>query len=265
MHPMVNIAEKAARSAGNLILKASERMDKVKVIPKGPGDFVTEVDMMAEKEIIQILQSTYPDHAIIAEESGQTAQTNESVWIIDPLDGTTNFIHGFPHYAVSIAYQYRGKIEHGVIYDPIRDELFSASRGRGAKLNNTRLRVSPCTRLEQSLVGTGFPVKYQDEQPLYLRLFDRIFPKTAGVRRAGSAALDLAYVAAGRLDAFWEMKLKLWDFAAGILLIKEAGGLVGDFQGSDNYLSSGNIVAGNSKLFKALVQEISAELSAKAE
>lgn len=257
MHPMVNIAEKAARSAGNLILKASERMDKVKIIQKGPRDFVTEVDQIAEQEIIQIIHSAYPEHKIIAEESGESDHHNESVWIIDPLDGTTNFIHGFPHYAVSIAYQYRGKIEHAVIYDPIRDEMFSASRGRGARLNNTRLRVSECQRLEQSLVGTGFPVKYPEENALHLKLFDKIFPKTAGVRRAGSAALDLAYVAAGRLDAFWEMKLNLWDFAAGILLIKEAGGMVGDFQGSENYLTSGNIVAGNLKLFKALLQEIS--------
>lgn len=260
MHPMVNIAEKAARSAGHLILKASERMDKVKIIPKGPRDFATEVDLIAEQEIIQILQTTYPDHTILAEESGVSKRDDESVWIIDPLDGTTNFIHGFPHYAISIAFQYRGKIEHGVIYDPIRDEMFSASRGRGAKLNNARIRVSECQRLEQGLVGTGFPVKYHEEHALHLKLFSKIFPKTAGVRRAGSAALDLAYVAAGRLDAFWEMKLNLWDFAAGILLIKEAGGMVSDFQGSENIADSGNIIAGNLKLFKALLQEISPEM-----
>jgi myo-inositol-1(or 4)-monophosphatase len=260
MHPMVNIADKAARAAGNLILKASERMDKVKIIQKGPRDFATEVDLVAEQEIIQIIHSAYPDHKIVAEESGESEHNAECVWIIDPLDGTTNFIHGFPHYAVSIAYQYRGKIEHGVIYDPIRDEMFSASRGRGARLNNTRLRVSECQRLEQALVGTGFPTKHLEDHALHLKLFGKIFSKAAGESCTGSAALDLAYVAAGRLDAFWEMKLKPWDFAAGILLIKEAGGMVGDFQGAENYLDSGNIVAGNLKLFKALLQEISPEI-----
>lgn len=257
MHPIINIAENAARSAGSIILKASERMDKVKVIEKGLQDFTTDIDQLVEQTIIQIIHTAYPNHKILAEESGESSQTNdESVWIIDPIDGTTNFIHGVPHYAVSIAYQYRGKIEHGVIYDPIRGELFSASRGRGAKLNNTRLRVSKCERLENALIGTGFPVKFADLQAPYLNLFDKIFLKTATIRRAGSAALDLAYVAAGRFDGFFEMKLSPWDFAAGILLIKESGGLVGDFEGSENYFSSGNIIAGNPKMFKALLQQI---------
>jgi len=261
MHPIANIAEKAARSAGSIILKASERMDKVRIIEKGVHDFTTDIDILVENEIIQQIHVAYPDHKILGEENGECGGSNEeSLWIIDPIDGTTNFIHGLPHYAVSIAYQYRGKIEHGVIFDPIRDELFSASRGRGAKLNNTRLRVSECQRLEFGLIGTGFPVKFVELHALYLSLFSKIFPKTAGMRRAGSAALDLAYVAAGRLDGFWEMQLNLWDYAAGILLIKEAGGMVGDFLGSEEYLNSGHIVAGNLKIFKALLQQISPEI-----
>ncbi len=257
MHPIINIAENAARSAGSIILKASERMDKVKIFEKGPHDYTTSIDQLAEETIIEIIHTAYPNHTILAEESGTSTHSNEeSVWIIDPIDGTTNFIHGIPHYAVSIAYQYRGKIEHGVIYDPIRDELFSASRGRGAKLNNTRLRVSKSEYLEHALIGTGFPVKYVEDHASYLNIFNNIFLKTPTIRRAGSAALDLAYVAAGRFDGFFEMKLSLWDFAAGILLVKESGGLVGDFAGSEDYLSSGNIVAGNPKMFKALLKQI---------
>ncbi len=257
MHPIINIAENAARTAGSMILKASERMDKVKIIEKGINDFTTNIDQSAEQTIIQIIQTAYPNHSILAEESGESTQNNsESVWIIDPIDGTTNFMRGVPHYAVSIAYQYRGKIEHGVIYDPVRDELFSASRGRGAKLNNTRLRVSKCERLENALIGTGFPVKFADDYPFYLNLFNSVFLKTATIRRAGAASLDLAYVAAGRFDGFFEMKLSVWDFAAGVLLIKEAGGLVSDFEGSENYFSSGNIIAGNPKMIKALLQQI---------
>lgn len=261
MHPIANIAEKAARSAGNIILKASERMDKVKIIEKGPQDFTTNIDLFVEQDIINTLQTAYPHHKIVSEESGESqAEEAESVWIIDPIDGTTNFIHGLPHYAVSIAYQYQGKIEHGVVYDPIRDELFSASRGRGAKLNNTRLRVSECQRLENGLIGTGFPEKHPQQHALATQLFSKTAPKAGGIRSGGSAALDLAYVAAGRLDGCWEMNLDRWDFAAGVLLVKEAGGMVADFHGSENYLNSGNIIAGNLKVFKSLLQQISAEV-----
>lgn len=259
MHPIINIAENAARNAGSIVRKASERMDKVKVFEKGVNDFTTDIDQLVEQAIIQTIHTAYPNHTILAEESGENNQNNsESVWIIDPIDGTTNFIRGIPHYAISIAYQYRGKIEHGVIYDPIRDELFSASRGNGAKLNNTRLRVSKFERLENALIGTGFPVKFFEDYAAYLNLFNSVFLKTATIRRAGSAALDLAYVAAGRFDGFFEMKLSVWDFAAGVLLIKESGGLVSDFDGSENYFSSGNIIAGNPKIFKALLQHIKA-------
>ena len=260
MQPMVNIAEKAARSAGKLILKASERMDKVKILEKGPNDFVTETDLIAEQDIVETLRAAYPNHKIIAEESGESDDDSESVWIIDPIDGTTNFIHGFPHYAISIAFQYRGKLEHAVIFDPVRDELFSASRGHGARLNNTRLRVSPCQRLEQALIGTGFPIKDPQATAINHKLFNKISPNVHNLRVSGSAALDLAYVAAGRLDGYWEMNSPPRDFAAGVLLIKEAGGMIGDLSGSEDFMTSGNIVAGNLKIFKALLQQISSEI-----
>jgi myo-inositol-1(or 4)-monophosphatase len=259
MQPMVNIAEKAARSAGKLIIKASERMDKVKILEKGPNDFVTETDFIAEQDIIETLRAAYPHHKIITEESGESEHDDEAVWIIDPINGTTNFIHGFPHYAISIAFQYRGRLEHAVIFDPMRDEMFSASRGHGARLNNTRLRVSPCQRLEQALVGTGFPIKDPQATEVSHKLFNKIYPKVHDLRDGGSSALDLAYVAAGRLDGYWEMNLRPWDFAAGVLLVKEAGGLIGDLSGSEDYMTSGNIVAGNLKIFKALLQQISSE------
>ncbi len=256
MHPLLSIAENAARNAGQIISRAADRLDRVTVTEKSHNDFVTDIDQQAEEEIINVIHKAYPLHRIISEESGDSGDDSEIVWIIDPLDGTSNFIHGFPHFAVSIAVQVRGKIEHGVIYDPIRDETFTASRGRGAKLNNNRIRISTQTKLEKSLVGTGFPFRNAKLQETYLNQFTNVFPKTGDVRRAGSAALDLAYVAAGRLDAFWEMSLNIWDIAAGSLMIKEAGGLVSDFNGSENYLESGDIVAGNPKLFKALLQLI---------
>lgn len=256
MHPLLTIAENAARNAGQIIVRAADRLDRVTVTEKSHNDFVTDIDQKAEEEIINVIHRAYPLHRILSEESGDSGDDSEIVWIIDPLDGTRNFIHGFPHFAVSIAVQVRGKIEHGVIYDPIRDETFTASRGRGAKLNNNRIRISTQTKLEKSLVGTGFPFRNANLQETYLNQFANVFPKTGDVRRAGSAALDLAYVAAGRLDAFWEMSLSIWDIAAGSLMIKEAGGLVSDFSGSENYLESGDIVAGNPKLFKALLQLI---------
>ncbi|MDQ2994497.1 MAG: inositol-1-monophosphatase [Pseudomonadota bacterium] len=256
MHPLVTIAENAARSAGQIIVRAADRLDRVTVTEKSANDFVTDIDQEAEQEIIGVIHKAYPNHSILSEESGAIGEDHEIVWIVDPLDGTRNFINGLPHFCVSIAVQIRGKIEHGVIYDPIRDETFTASRGRGAKLNNTRLRISQRTKLEKALVGTGFPFRNTELTETYLNMFTKVFPQTGDIRRGGSAALDLAYVAAGRLDAFWEMDLKIWDIAAGSLLIKEAGGLVSDFTGSENYLESGNIVAGNPKLFKALLQLI---------
>jgi len=224
MHPMLNIAVRAARSAGNVIIRNIDRLDSIAVQTKDRNDFVSEVDRQAEQEIIGVLRKAYPDHAILAEESGEQAG-NDYQWIIDPLDGTTNFLHGFPQYAVSIALRHKGRLEQGVVYDPVRQELFTATRGGGAMLNERRIRVSSRRTLEGALLGTGFPFKSQQHLESYLQMFRVLFPQTAGIRRAGSAALDLAYVAAGRFDGFWEIGLSVWDMAAGVLLIQEAGGL----------------------------------------
>ena len=234
MQPMLNIAVRAARSAGEIILRSADKASHLAVDSKGKNDFATEIDRLAEKEIISIIKAAYPEHSILAEESGEHAG-NDFVWIIDPLDGTTNFIHGFPQYAVSIALKYKDRIEIGVVYDPQRDELFTAKRGGGAMLNNRRLRVTALTSMKGALIGTGFPFKVPQHLDAYLNMFRAITIDSAGIRRAGSAALDLAYLAAGRLDAFWEIELKEWDMAAGILLVKEAGGVATDFSFNDNY------------------------------
>lgn len=260
MHPMVNIAVKAARKAGTVIVRAADRIDTLHITSKGHNDFVSEVDQQAEQEIIQIIRKAYPGHAILAEESGEQGES-EYQWIIDPLDGTTNFLHGFPQFAVSIAVKYRGRIEHGVVYDPLRQELFSATRGEGAQLDGRRLRVSKTASLETALIGTGFPFKNTAWLDAYLGMFKALLPKTAGLRRPGSAALDLAYVAAGRLDGFWEIGLSPWDMAAGVLLIQEAGGLVSDIGGGTQFLDSGNVVAGSPKIFKAMLQEIQSHVT----
>jgi myo-inositol-1(or 4)-monophosphatase len=256
MHPTLNIAINAARNASKIIVRSLERLGSIQVIEKQRNDFVTEVDRLAEIEIIKTLRKAFPDHKIIAEESGISEGREDYIWIIDPLDGTTNYIHGIPHFAVSIAMQYKGKLEHGLIYDPIRDELFVGSRGEGARLNDRRMRVSQQLKLEASLIGTGFPFKTPENIEPYIRAFETLLTKTIGLRRAGSAALDLAYVAAGRLDGFWELGLSPWDMAAGALLIKEAGGMVGDTTGGENYLATGDIVAGNPRIFKALLQVV---------
>lgn len=256
MQPILNIAINAARNASKVIVRSIGRLETQQISEKHKNDFVTEVDKAAEKEIISTLKKTYPNHKIIAEESGVIEGEDDFTWIIDPLDGTTNFIHNVPHYAVSIAFQYKGKLEHGTIYDPIRNELFVASRGEGARLNDRRIRVSNSTKIEKSLIGTGFPFKDPNRIPIYLRIFEKILPHVGGIRRAGSAALDLAYVAAGRFDGFWELGLKEWDMAAGVLMIREAGGLVSDLLGEENYLEQGNIVTGNPKVFKGLLQII---------
>lgn len=261
MQPTVNIAVMAARNAGNVILRYLDRSNQLEVTTKSRNDFVTEVDRLAEHEIVKIIRKTYPDHAILAEEGGETKGDDDHLWIIDPLDGTTNFIHGFPHFAVSIALRVKGRLEHAVIYNPVSQELYTASRGYGAVLNDRRLRVSNIKGLEGSLLGTGFPFREPEHLDCYLETFKALHPLAAGIRRAGSAALDLAYVAAGRLDGFWEIGLKPWDMAAGVLLIQEAGGLVGDFAGSHNFMTSGNIVAGNPRLFKAITQTIRPHLS----
>jgi myo-inositol-1(or 4)-monophosphatase len=255
MHPMLNIAVRAARSAGNLIVRYVDRVETLTVSSKDRNDFVTEVDRLAEDEIVRVLRKAYPSHGILAEESGASGG-GDYLWIIDPLDGTTNFVHGFPQFAVSIALRHKGRIEQGVIYDPLRQELFTASRGTGALLNDRRVRVTRRPGLEGALLGTGFPFRAQHHLDAYLGMFKALFPQTAGIRRAGAASLDLAYVAAGRLDGFWEIGLSEWDMAAGVLLIQEAGGIVGDFSGGHDFFETGNVVAGNPKIFAALVRAI---------
>jgi myo-inositol-1(or 4)-monophosphatase len=255
MQPMLNIAVRAARSAGEIILRSADKASHLAVDSKGKNDFATEIDRLAEKEIISIIKAAYPEHSILAEESGEHAG-NDFVWIIDPLDGTTNFIHGFPQYAVSIALKYKDRIEIGVVYDPQRDELFTAKRGGGAMLNNRRLRVTALTSMKGALIGTGFPFKVPQHLDAYLNMFRAITIDSAGSRRAGSAALDLAYLAAGRLDAFWEIELKEWDMAAGILLVKEAGGVATDFSFKDDYLASGNLIAGSPRMHQLMYQLI---------
>ena len=255
MNPTLNIAIRAARSAGNVIIRNLGKLDTLAIHTKDRNDFVTEVDRQAEQEIIYILRKAFPAHGILAEESG-FQEGDEYQWIIDPLDGTTNFLHGFPQFAVSIALRHKGRLEQGVVYDPLRQEIFSASRGAGATMNDQRLRVTNRKTLEGSLLGTGFPFKSQQHLEVYLEMFRALFPQTAGIRRAGSAALDLAYVASGRLDGFWEIGLSIWDMAAGVLLIQEAGGLAGDFSGGHDHLESGNIVAGNPKLFAEILKTI---------
>ncbi|MCX8086459.1 MAG: inositol monophosphatase [Rhodocyclaceae bacterium] len=256
MHPMLNTAVKAARRAGSIIGRASLDLGQIKVGLKQQNDFVTEVDRAAEAAIIDTLREVYPSHAILAEESGTTAGEAEYQWIIDPLDGTTNFIHGFPQYAVSIALAHKGVLTHAVVFDPNRNELFTASKGAGAYLNDKRIRVSRNAKLDEALIGTGFPYRMFEHVDTYLAIFKEMTRRSAGVRRPGAASLDLAWVAAGRLDGFWEFGLSPWDMAAGALLILEAGGLVSDLAGEGNYLATGNIVAGTPKVFSQLLQAI---------
>ena len=258
MHPTLNIAVKAARRAASVINRAANQLDLLTVQSKSPNDFVTEVDRAAEQAIIEVLRDAFPGHGILAEESGESGPESEFTWIIDPLDGTTNFIHGMPQYAVSIAQTKNGVLEHAVVYDPNTNEMFTASRGAGAFLNDRRIRVSRRTRLNESLIGTGFPFRQFDHVDAYLAMFKELTQKTAGIRRPGAASLDLAYVAAGRFDGFWEMGLSPWDMAAGVLLIQEAGGLVSDLSGEANYLATGNLVAGSPKIFGQLLPIIQA-------
>jgi myo-inositol-1(or 4)-monophosphatase len=262
MHPTLNIAVRAARNAGNIIVRAMEHIERLNITEKSENDFVTEVDKAAEKEIIRTIHNAYPSHAIMAEESGLQGE-GDFQWIIDPLDGTTNYLHGFPQFAVSIALKNKATIEQAVVYDPLRQELFTASRGRGAHLNDRRIRVSSRRNLDGALLGTGFPFKQQEDLETYLATFKALFPMTAGIRRAGSAALDLAYVAAGRLDGFWELGLNPWDIAAGALLLEEAGGFISDFAGNQNFMESGNVVAANPKIQKMMLNLIQPHLTEK--
>jgi myo-inositol-1(or 4)-monophosphatase len=253
---MLNIAVKAARAAGAIINRASLDLDLLKVNTKGPNDFVSEVDQAAEQAIIETLLAAYPGHGILAEESGRAhgAKDSEFVWIIDPLDGTTNFLHGFPVYAVSIALAHRGQVQQAVVYDPTRNDLFYASKGRGAFLNDKRLRVSKRTRLQESLIGTGFPFRKGDNFKRYVAMFEEVMQHCAGLRRPGAAALDLCYVAAGWYDGFFETGLSPWDIAAGSLMITEAGGLIGNFTGEADFLYQREVVAGTPKVYAQLVK-----------
>jgi myo-inositol-1(or 4)-monophosphatase len=258
MHPMLNVAIKAARRAGNIINRASLNSERIQVTRKQHNDFVTEVDQAAEAAIIETLKDAFPDHGFLAEETGEIQGTSMAdqpshIWIIDPLDGTTNFIHGFPQYAVSIALAVDGITQQAVVYDPNRDELFTATRGAGAYVNNRRLRVAGRLKMSEALIGTGFPYREDQDVEAYLEIFAQMTRQCAGLRRPGAASLDLAYVAAGRLDAFFEQGLKPWDMAAGALLITEAGGLVGNYAGEESYLNTGEIMAGNPRLFGQLV------------
>jgi myo-inositol-1(or 4)-monophosphatase len=263
MHPMLTIAVKAARRAGGIINRAAQNLDLLHVSRKAHSDFVSEVDGAAEEAIIGTLRDAYPDHAILAEESGAQgdARKSEYRWIIDPLDGTTNFLHGFPHYSVSIGLMHKNLLTQAVVYNPFANELFTASRGGGAYLNDHRLRVSKRDKLGDCLIGTGFPFREFTHAEAYLSILKDIMPRVAGIRRPGSAALDLAYVAAGRYDGFWKFGLSPWDMAAGCLLITEAGGLVGDMEGNDTHMQNGNVLAGNPRIFGQLLQIIAPHLT----
>lgn len=258
LHPMLNIAIKAARTAGAIINRASMDVDLLRVSSKAPNDFVTEVDQAAERAIIEVLLAAYPGHGILGEETGREhgAKDSDYLWIIDPLDGTTNFIHGFPVYAVSIALAFKGQVQQAVVYDPSRNDLFYASKGRGAFCNDKRLRVSKRIRMAEALIGTGFPFRKGDNFKRYLQMFEAVMQNCAGLRRPGAAALDLCYVAAGWYDGFFETGLSPWDIAAGSLLITEAGGLIGNFTGDADFLYQREVVAGNPKIYGQLVQTL---------
>jgi myo-inositol-1(or 4)-monophosphatase len=255
LHPMLNIAIKAARAAGAIINRASLDVERVQISAKSPRDFVTEVDLAAENAVISTLLEAYPGHGILAEESGRErgAKDSDFVWIIDPLDGTTNFIHGFPTYAVSIALSFRGKVEQAVVYDPARNDLFYASKGRGAFLNDRRIRVSKRNRMAECLIGSGFPFRADDDFERYMKMLRLVMTRAAGIRRPGAAALDLCYVAAGWYDGFFESGLHPWDVAAGSLMVTEAGGLIGDFTGEGDVLFRREAIAGNPKIYGQLV------------
>ena len=260
MHPMLNTAVKAARRAGVVIMRHMDRLERLTVETKGRADYVSEVDRLAEEEVVRILHQAYPDTAILAEESGATPG-NDFCWIIDPLDGTTNFLHGYPQFAVSIGLRHKDRLEQAVIFDPLKNELYTASRGQGAHLNDRRMRVSKVQQLELALLGTGFPFRSHVYLDAWMEMLRTFIKETSGVRRAGSAALDLAAVACGRFDGFWEFGLKPWDMAAGCLMIQEAGGLVSDVRGGANYFDSGNVVVGNPRIHAEMLVRIGRHLA----
>ncbi|MCB1924215.1 MAG: inositol monophosphatase [Gammaproteobacteria bacterium] len=255
MNPTTTIAVRAARQAGSIIMRSFGRADTLTVSEKQSNDFVSEVDRNAEQAIIGVIRKAYPGHAILAEESGSHGK-DEFLWIIDPLDGTTNYLHGFPQFSISIALSHRGKLENAVVYDPLRDEMYTAARGAGALLNDRRLRVSEQKGFKGALLGTGIPYRNQRYMDAYLAMLKDLAKESAGIRRPGSAALDFAYVAAGRLDGFWELGLSAWDFAAGALLVQEAGGVVSDIRGGSRHLETGNVIAAGVRLHREMVDLI---------
>ncbi|WCE30285.1 inositol-1-monophosphatase [Vibrio sp. SCSIO 43137] len=257
MHPMLNIAIRAARKAGNHIAKSLETTDKIEASQKGTNDFVTNVDKEAETIIIDTIKGSYPEHTIVAEESGLTEGKDSGIqWIIDPLDGTTNFLKGFPHFSVSIAVRINGKTEVACVYDPMQNELFTAQRGSGAQLNNARIRVKQLKDLQGTVLATGFPFKQKQHSESYIKIVGALFTECADFRRTGSAALDLCYLAAGRVDGYFELGLKPWDMAAGELIAREAGAILTDFSGGTNYMDSGNIVGSSARGVKAILKHV---------
>lgn len=260
MHALLNVAVMAARRAGAVLGRNFNKRDKLTVEKKGHNDFVSSADLAAERAIIDVIHKHYPEHAILAEESGVQGDSDH-IWIIDPLDGTTNYLHGFPVFAISIGLQINGRLEHAVVYDPMREELYTASRGEGAQLDGHKIRVSGNKDLDRSLIGTGFPYRQADEDlDPYLAMLSKIIRNTSGVRRPGAAALDLCYVACGRLDAFFETGLKPWDLAAGTLIIREAGGIISGMDGSEKHLESGHVLAGTPRIYRGLAKLCASEI-----
>ncbi|MDH4072716.1 MAG: inositol monophosphatase [Gammaproteobacteria bacterium] len=262
MHAMLNVAVMAARRGGDSLIRNLNQLDKLNVQAKGRNDFVSDADYAAEQAVISVIHKHYPDHAIQAEESGVSGES-DYVWIIDPLDGTTNYLHGFPVFCVSVALAHKGRVEHGVVYDPLRQEMFTASRGQGAQLEGRKIRVSGLIDLDRALIGTGFPYRTSNEafEP-YMKMLVSALHHTAGVRRPGAAALDLCYVAAGRLDGYWETGLMPWDMAAGALILREAGGIVSALDGSENFLETGHILSGTPKIYAALAKLFAPDIKA---
>lgn len=253
MHPLINIATKAARNASKIILRATDRLDTIQISEKNRNEFVTDIDLQAEQEIIKTIRESYPNHAILGEETGIDGK-DDHTWIIDPIDGTTNFIHGNPNFCISIGIKYKNRIEHGLIYDPLRQELFTATHGEGAFLNERRIRVSKKTQLHGSTIAAGFSNKKRNHIASYLKMLAAIMPQSARVRLTGSAALDLAYTACGRIDGSWGINFAQWDIAAGTLIVKEAGGIVTDLDGNSDYISSGDVISGNPNINKILLE-----------
>jgi len=258
MQALLTIAVRAARKAGDFVMRETDHISSIQ--SKSQNDYVTNVDRAAERLIIETITNSYSEHSFLGEESGQSGDS-EFQWVIDPIDGTSNFIRKIPHWAISIACKHKGRTQVGVVYDPSKEELFSAVRGRGAQFNNKKMRVSETKGLKHSLLATGFPFRNEQQLTEYLEIFAKLFPHCSDMRRAGSAALDLAYVAAGRLDGFWEFGLSPWDTAAGVLLVEESGGMVSDMQGNPNHEKHGSILAANPKAFRAMLKVINQKAS----